>query len=121
MADKFATIDDYIGSFPEDVQTILEEVRRTIRSAVPAPGETISYQMPTITLNGKNLVTFATWKHHIGLYPPISTTDETLDQAVAPYRGPKGNFKFPLREPIPYDLIGRLTVILVNQRADSGE
>jgi hypothetical protein len=56
MADKFATVDDYISSFPQDVQIVLEEVRRTIHSAVPGAAETISYQIPTITLDGKYLV-----------------------------------------------------------------
>jgi uncharacterized protein YdhG (YjbR/CyaY superfamily) len=116
VAAKFASIDDYIGSFPDDVQTILEEVRRTIRSAVPAPGETISYQMPTITLDGSSLVYFAAWKHHIGLYPPVITTDEAFEQQLAPYRGAKDNLKFPLAEAMRYDLIERVTALLVEQR-----
>ena len=120
MADKFATIDDYISSFPEDVQIILEEVRRTIRNAVPTADETISYEMPTITLNGKSLVYFAAWKHHIGLYP-IPTADEAFEQELAPYRGTKDTVRLPLRQPIPYDLIERLVALLVKQRVDSGE
>jgi len=112
MAEKFATVDDYISSFPEDVQLILEEVRRTIRKGAPTAGETISYQMPTITLNGKNLVHFAAWKHHIGLYP-IPTADEAFEQELAAYRGTKDTVRLPLRQPIPYDLIERLTALLV--------
>lgn len=63
MTTRFATIDEYISSFPEDVEPVLEEVRRTIRKAVPAAGERISYHMPTITLDGKDVVCFAAWKH----------------------------------------------------------
>jgi uncharacterized protein YdhG (YjbR/CyaY superfamily) len=63
------TIDAYISSCPADAQLLLEQVRRTIRNAVPAAGETISYGMPTITFNGRDLVSFAAWMHHIGLYP----------------------------------------------------
>ena len=117
MADKFASIDDYISSFPEDVQILLEEVRRTIRNAAPAADETISYQMPTITLNGRNLVYFAAWKHHIGLYP-IPKSDEAFEQELAPYRAAKGTVRFPLRKPIRYDLIERLIALLVKQRVD---
>jgi uncharacterized protein YdhG (YjbR/CyaY superfamily) len=120
VADQFATIDDYISSFPEDVQIILEEVRRTIRNAVPTADETISYQIPTITLNGKYLVYFAAWKHHIGLYP-IPTADEAFEQELAPYRAGKGTVRFPLRKPIPYDFIERLVALLVKQREDSAE
>lgn len=120
MADQFATIDDYINSFPEDVQVILEKVRRTIRKVVPGAGETISYQIPTITLNGKYVVYFAAWKHHISVYP-LPATDEALEQELAPYRAGKGTARFPLREPIPYDLIERLVALLVKQRTDSGQ
>jgi uncharacterized protein YdhG (YjbR/CyaY superfamily) len=120
MSKHFATIDDYIGSFPEDVQPILEKVRRTIRSAVPAPGETISYEIPTITLNGRNLVHFAAWKHHVGLYP-IPQADEAFEQELAPYRTAKSTVRFPLREPIPYALIERLVAFHVKLRTESGE
>lgn len=120
MANRFATIDDYISSFPEDVQVILEEVRRTIRNVVPTAGETISYQIPTITINGKYLVYFAAWKHHISLYP-IPAADEAFEQELAPYRAAKGTVRFPFRKPIPYDLIERMVALLVKQRLDSGE
>lgn len=120
MADQFATIDGYIGSFPEDVQILLEEVRRTIRNAVPAADETISYQIPTITLNGRHLVHFAAWKHHIGLYP-VPTADEAFEQELAPYRAARSTVRFPLRKPMPYDLIERLVALLVTQRMDRAE
>lgn len=115
MAAKFATIDDYISSFPDDLQVILEQIRRTIRDAVPAAGETISYQMPTITLDGTSLVYFAGWKHHIGLYP-IPRADDALEQELAPYRATKDTLRLPLSKPIPYDLIERLVAFLVTRR-----
>jgi uncharacterized protein YdhG (YjbR/CyaY superfamily) len=118
MADKFASIDDYISSFPEDVQIILEQVRRTIRNAVPTAEETIRYQIPTVTLNGRHLVYFAAWKHHIGLYP-VPVADEAFEQELAPYRAARGTVRFPLREPIPYDIIERLAALLVKQRVNS--
>jgi uncharacterized protein YdhG (YjbR/CyaY superfamily) len=105
MADHhFATVDGYIGSFPVDVKTILQEVRRTIRNAVPIAGETTTYQIPTITLDGTALLYFAGWKHHISFYP-VPTGDEAFEQQVEPYRSAKSTLKFPLSEPIPYDLI----------------
>jgi len=120
MADQFATVDDYIGSFPEDVQIILEKVRRTIRNVVPTGEETVSYQIPTITLNGKYLVYFAAWERHISIYP-LPAADEALERDLAPYRAGKGTARFPLRKPIPYDLIERLVALLVRQRVDSGK
>ncbi|MDQ3475956.1 MAG: DUF1801 domain-containing protein [Actinomycetota bacterium] len=120
MAPQFATIDDYIASYPDDVQSILEEVRRTIRSAVPAPGETISYAMPTITLDGKPLVYFAAWKQHIGLYP-IPRADEATERDLAPYRSTKDTVKLPFDKPIPYDLVKRLAELLVTRRAENAD
>lgn len=114
MADQFATIDDYIRSFPDDVQEILEEIRRTIRNAVPEAGEKISYQLPTITLDGKYLVYFAGWKHHISVYP-LPEVDGAFERELAPYIAGKGTAKFPLDKPIPYDLIERLVALLVEQ------
>jgi len=115
----FATIGDYVSSFPEDVQFILEQVRRTARTAAPAAGETISYEMPTITLNGRDLLHFAAWKQHIGLYS-IPAVDEALEQELAPYRTAKGTVRFPLGQPIPYDIIARLVALCVNRRVVSG-
>jgi uncharacterized protein YdhG (YjbR/CyaY superfamily) len=106
-------IDRYIAQFPADVQAILEKVRATIRHAAPEAKETISYLMPAFKLHGV-LVYFAAWKHHIGLYPPVSG-DKTLEKAVARYAGPKGNLQFPLDEPIPYDLIERIVKLRVKQ------
>jgi uncharacterized protein YdhG (YjbR/CyaY superfamily) len=120
VAATFATIDDYIGSFPEDVQDVLEQVRRRIRKVVPAGEETISYQIPTITLDGTYLVFFAGWKNHISLYP-IPTDDEALERKLAPYQSGKGTLKFPLDKSIPYDLIERVVKSLVQQRLGGRE
>ncbi len=106
-------IDQYIATFPAEVQTVLEKVRQTIRHAAPDAKETISYKMPAFKRHGI-LVYFAAWTKHIGLYPPISG-DKSLERAVARYAGPKGNLQFPLNEPIPYDLIERIVKLRVKQ------
>ena len=88
MADqKFGTVGEYIGSFPAGVQPILEQVRRAILDAVPGAGETISYQIPTITLGGKRILYFAGWKHHISLYP-APRGDDAFERQLGPY-GPR--------------------------------
>jgi uncharacterized protein YdhG (YjbR/CyaY superfamily) len=96
-------IDDYIAGFSIDVRKILEKVRTTIKKAAPEAQETISYAMPTFTLQG-NLVHFAAFKKHIGFYPPVKG-DAALKKKTAAYAGPKGNLQFPLDSPIPYALI----------------
>lgn len=108
-------IDGYIARFPADVQTILQKVRETIRTAAPEAKETISYQMPAFKQHGI-LVYFAAWKNHIGLYPPVSG-EKALEKAVARHAGPKGNLQFPLDEPIPYDLIERIVKLRAKQNS----
>ncbi|HZQ10589.1 MAG TPA: DUF1801 domain-containing protein [Anaerolineae bacterium] len=101
------TIDEYIAGFPSDVQDILQKVRLTIRQAAPDAEETISYKIPTFTLNGKYLIYFAAYKKHIALYP-APTGIEKFKQALTAYGGGKGTLKFPLDKPIPYSLITRI-------------
>jgi uncharacterized protein YdhG (YjbR/CyaY superfamily) len=120
VAEQFATIDQYIGSFPEDVQVILKEVRRRIRNVAPEAGETISYQIPTMTLSGRHLVYFAAWKHHISVYP-VPAPDESFEQELAPYRAGRGTVRFPLNKPIPYGLIERLVALLVQRSLSRGQ
>jgi uncharacterized protein YdhG (YjbR/CyaY superfamily) len=106
-------IDEYIAAFTPDVQTILERIRLTIRNAAPDAQETISYRIPAFTQHGI-LVYFAAFKNHIGLYPPVSG-DAKLEKAISPYAGEKGNLRFPLNQPIPYDLIERIVKLRLKQ------
>lgn len=99
-------IDRYIAAFPAEVQAILGKIRSTIREVAPEAQETISYRMPAFKLGGV-LIYFAAFKNHIGIYPPVKG-DEKLKKALAPYAGPKGNLRFPLDKPMPYDLIRRV-------------
>ncbi len=108
-----ATIDDYIASFPPDVQTILQKIRLTIRQAAPDAKECISYKIPAFRLQGI-LVYFAAFKKHIGFYPPVRA-DAKLANAISPYAGEKGNLRFPLDQPIPYALIERIVKLRVKQ------
>ena len=121
MADqKFGSVGEYIGSFPAGVQAILEQVRRAILDAVPGAGETISYQIPTFTLGGRPLLHFAGWKRHISLYP-APAGDEAIERRLGPYRSARSTLKFPLSQPVPYDLIAQVAELRVRQREDGGD
>ncbi len=111
-----ATIDDYIAGQPARAQKILRRVRQVIRDTAPEAEELISYRMPAFRQGGI-LVYFAAFTQHIGLYPPVRG-DLKLEEAVAPYAGEKGNLRFPLDEPIPYDLIRRIVKFRVRQLND---
>ena len=113
------TIDEYIADFPPDVQDILQKIRATIRKAAPEAQEKISYQMPTFTLYG-NLVHFAAFKNHIGFYP-IPSGIEAFKEDLSPYKQGKGSVQFPLDQPIPYDLIARITAFRVRENLEKAK
>jgi uncharacterized protein YdhG (YjbR/CyaY superfamily) len=102
----FTTIDEYIATFPDAIQKLLQEVRATIKAAAPDATEKISYQMPTFFLEG-NLVHFAAFKNHIGFYPAPRGIEAFKDE-LAVYKGAKGSVQFPLDQPMPLDLISRI-------------
>jgi uncharacterized protein YdhG (YjbR/CyaY superfamily) len=117
--DGFRSIDEYIASFPEDIQALLEAVRATIKAAAPDAEECISYQMPAFALNG-NLVYFAALKHHIGFYPTASGIEAFKDE-VSIYENTKGAVKFPLDQPLPLELIGKIVQFRVAENLNKAK
>jgi uncharacterized protein YdhG (YjbR/CyaY superfamily) len=105
---RFGTIDEYIKTFPPDVQKILERLRQTIRKAVPEAEEVISYQMPAFKLKS-NLVYFAAFKKHIGFFPTASGV-AAFKKELSDYATSPGTVQFPLDKPIPYDLVTKIVL-----------
>ena len=103
---KFTTVDEYISSFPKETQKILKDIRATIKAAAPDAEEKISYQMPTYYLNG-NLIHFAAYKNHIGIYPTPNGI-ESFKKELSKYKGAKGSVRLPIDEPMPLKLISRI-------------
>jgi uncharacterized protein YdhG (YjbR/CyaY superfamily) len=112
----YKTIDEYIGTFPDDVRKILSELRQAIKETAPEAQETINYQMPTFTLNG-NLVHFAAFKNHIGFYP-TPTGIEAFKKELAPYKGAKGSVQFPIDQPLPLPLIRKIVAYRVKENLE---
>ena len=112
-SDSPNSVDQYIAGFPAEVQTILQQVRQTIRNAAPEATEAIKYQIPTFVMDG-NLVHFAAFKHHIGFYPTPSGIEE-FEEELARYEGAKGSVRFPLDEPMPVDLIRKIVKFRVKE------
>ena len=110
----FSSIDEYIASFPEDVQKIMRQLRKTIKAAAPQAEEKISYQMPTFTLNGAYLVYFAGWKTHIAFYGAPRGNAEFKEDLSA-YETGQGTLKFPLHKPMPFDLITKIVKFRVTE------
>jgi uncharacterized protein YdhG (YjbR/CyaY superfamily) len=99
-------IDDYIASFPPEVRARLAKVRATIRRHAPGAEERMSYGIPTLFLDG-NLVHFAAFARHIGLYPGPSGI-AAFQGALSRYKSAKGSVQFPHDEPLPLDLIAEI-------------
>jgi uncharacterized protein YdhG (YjbR/CyaY superfamily) len=114
VATHFESVDQYIASFPDDVRPVLEEIRGAVREALPGSGETIRYDMPTVTLDGRSVVHYAGWKKHVSVYP-VPELDEALEHDVAPYRAARATARFPLNRPVPVALIARLAVFLADR------
>jgi uncharacterized protein YdhG (YjbR/CyaY superfamily) len=118
MAGAVASVDEYVAALPEEVRTVVEGLRRSIRAVVPEVVETISYAMPTFVLDGLPLVHVAAWKKHLGLYP-LPPMDDDLAAEVAPYRGAKDAMHLRYAEPIPYDLVERVVAAMVRRRGQA--
>jgi uncharacterized protein YdhG (YjbR/CyaY superfamily) len=103
-----ADIDEYIAAQPVAVRPILQRIRAIVREAAPDARESISYRMPAFMRNGV-LIYFAAFKNHIGIYPPVHGNAALLE-ALAPYRGEKGNLAFALAQAMPYALIRRVVL-----------
>jgi uncharacterized protein YdhG (YjbR/CyaY superfamily) len=115
----FTSIDEYIATFPAEIQKILQEIRAVVKAAAPEAEEKISYQMPTFFLKG-NLVHFAAFKNHIGFYP-APTGIEAFAQDLSKYKGAKGSVQFPLNQPMPLDLIARIVKYRVAENLKKAE
>ena len=113
------SIDEYIASFPEETQKILQELRAAIKAAAPGAQEKISYQMPAFAQKGI-LVYFAAWKNHIGFYPTSSGT-QAFKQELSVYKSSKGSVKFPLDKPLPLDLISNIVRFRVAENLKKAE
>lgn len=109
-------IDEYIASFPKDVQQKLEKIRETVRQAAPEAIESISYGMPAYKVYGKPLAYFAAFSKHIGFYATPSGHTQ-FSEELSKYKQGKGSVQFPLNQPIPLDLISRMIKFRVEENS----
>lgn len=117
MNQEITSIDQYIDTFPSEVQTVLKKVRTIITEAAPEADESISYGMPTYKIKGKPLVYFGAFKKHIGLYAIPSGQSKFADE-LSSYKQGKGSVQFPLDRDIPFYLIQRMVEARVAENAN---
>ncbi len=111
-----ATVDEYIGAFPKEVQPLLNQLRQTIKKAAPNAEEVISYAMPAYKLNGV-LVYFAGYKNHIGFYA-TPTGHKAFKKELSKYKEGKGSVQFPIDKPLPVSLITKIVKFRVKQNTE---
>lgn len=100
---KPETVDEYIAAQPENVQSFLKQVRDAIRKAIPDAQEKISWSMPTFW-KGHNIIHFAGFKNHVGLYPGEEAVKE-FSERLKDFKFSKGSIQFPYSKPLPLELI----------------
>ncbi|WP_426518485.1 iron chaperone [Diaminobutyricibacter sp. McL0618] len=116
MVQHFETVDDYIASFPPDVQEVLQRVRQAIHAGVPDAPEKIRYDIAAVMIDATHAIHFAGWKNHVGVYP-VPRLEGELEEEIAPYRAAKDSANFLYARPIPYDLIERVAAASVKRYA----
>jgi uncharacterized protein YdhG (YjbR/CyaY superfamily) len=112
------TIDEYMETLPKDVRTVLENLRKTIKSAAPKAEEVISYQMPAFKYYGM-LVYFAAFKNHCSFFPGGSATlAKELEAELTPYKTSKGTLQFTVEKPLPAALVKKIVKLRMKQNEE---
>lgn len=113
----FRSVDEYLAAQPAAARAALERVRGAIRKAVPGAEETISYQIPAYKLDGAGMLSFAGWKEHVSLYPAGAALVAAIGNEIEPYLAHKATLRFPLSQPLPLGLIGRIAKLRAAETA----
>lgn len=97
-------VEQYISTFPLEIQDRLNEIRRIFFEELPHTKESIRYKIPSFTV-GKDHLYFAAYKKHIGFYPLYGLP--SIESQIAPYRakGTTDSLHFPHDKPLPIELI----------------
>ncbi len=112
---KYASVDEYMASLPEDRRGVMEELRRTVRAAAPDATEAIAYNMPAFRLDGRFFVSYDAYKHHYSLFPWSDAMVRELGEEIEPYAVGKGTIRFPADAPIPVELVSRIIGIRLRE------
>lgn len=115
---NYASVDAYLAAQPEYARSTLEAVRSAIRAALPSAEEMISYQIPAYRVSGGMAIFFAGWKKHYSLYPVSEALLDAFGEELEPFEVERGTIRFPLGEPVPAGLIGRIAAFKAEEASD---
>lgn len=118
---NFQTVDEYIATFPDDVQATLENIRQAIKAAVPEAGEVISYQLPAFQYHGM-LIYFSAYKEHYSIsFPPPFTVFDIFQEQLSLYKVAKSSVQFPKSEPVPLGLVADMATYRARENAEKAK
>jgi uncharacterized protein YdhG (YjbR/CyaY superfamily) len=115
------TVEEYLAALPADRRAMLAELRATVRAAAPDAVEVISYQMPALRLDGRFLVSYASFARHVSLFPASDGVRQALGEELAPYLSGKGTVRLPAGRPLPLALIARIVEVRVAEHGAGGD
>lgn len=114
------TVEEYILDFSDEVQSLLNQVRSTIKRGAPDAEESISYGMPAYKTHGRPLVYFAGFKNHIGFYA-TPTGHSEFAKELSKYKQGKGSVQFPIDQPMPLELIFQIVEFRVFENMEKAK
>lgn len=117
LMQHYKTVEQYLDNFSGETRKKLETIRKTVQETVPEAKEKIAYGIPTFTFHG-NLIHFAGYEHHIGLYPGSVPVKQFANE-LAGYKTSKGTIQLPLDKPLPVDLITQIVLACVERNLAS--
>jgi uncharacterized protein YdhG (YjbR/CyaY superfamily) len=118
---KPTTVDAYLAGVPEPARAVLEGLRRTLRSAAPAAEETIAYDMPALRLDGRFLVSYAAYRHHLSLFPASQGVQDACGDELRPYLAGRGTLQFKADAPLPEALVRKIVKIRLAEVGARGQ
>jgi uncharacterized protein YdhG (YjbR/CyaY superfamily) len=116
---KHASVDDYIAAQPTPARLVLEQVRATIRKALPRATEGISYQILIYKLDGRMVLYFAGFQRHYSIYPASARVLSTLKKEISGRIHSRATIRFSYEQAVPVRLIARIAKVRAVEVAES--
>jgi uncharacterized protein YdhG (YjbR/CyaY superfamily) len=118
---KSGVVDEYLASVPEDVRATLEKLRKTIRAAAPESVEVLSYQMPTIKVDGRAIMSFGAFKNHCSVFPMSYAFIRAHEEELKPFYKSKGTIRFTVAKPLPAALVKKLVKMRIKENEERAQ
>lgn len=98
------TVDAYLAALPATARAHVAVIRQHLARQVPDGVERMSYAIPCLRRNGRTILYYGAWAHHVGVYP-VAQGDAAFEALVGPWRQGKAGLHFPLDAPVPLQVL----------------